>query len=493
MSGRRAFLAGVSVVLGLMAYSAGGHAAKVPPRASEVFCLQSLLSFDDWLRFQEEVSRERLMRNVSPPGTARGVVIASPSRHNPTTGEPDYFYHWVRDAALVMGVVTDLFERERDPGARTHYLQALVDYARFSRGNQLSDAETGLGEPKFEVTGEPYRGAWGRPQNDGPALRAVTAMRIARWLMAFERRDLVDALFYKAELPAHTLIKADLEYISHHWREPSTELWEEEEGTSFYTRMAQWRALSEGADFARFMGDPGAADWYEAQAAAIYAELDRHWDGEKGYIRVTIDHTKPRPAKASGLDVATVLAVLHSGPESGAWGVMDARLQATVARLEEAFTEAYPINQGEMAEGLSPAIGRYPGDEYYGGNPWALATAGLGEYHYRLAIALSREGALTITAENARFWQSLLGERGRGLAPGQELRVGAPLFEAALEALMRRGDRYLARVRLHADADGGLAEQWRRESGYSTSARDLTWSYAAFLSAVRWRKRARGF
>ncbi len=125
--------------------------------------------------------------------------------------------------------------------------------------------------------------------------------------------------------------------MSHHWQEPSTELWEEEEGTSIYTRLAQWRALKEGTDFARLMNDEGAARWYKEQAALIFADLSRHWDQEVGYLRVTIDHTKPRPEKSSGLDVATILAILHTGPESGAWSVLDDRVQATVQHLEEAF------------------------------------------------------------------------------------------------------------------------------------------------------------
>ncbi len=465
-----------------------------PPKLASHICMHTLLSFDEWIRFQEAVSRERLLRNVSPPGTSPGVVIASPSRHNPDTNEPDYFFHWVRDAALVMGTVTDFFEQEHDVAIRMRYLQTLMDYARFSRNNQLSSALTGIGEPKFEVTGAPYMGPWGRPQNDGPALRALTTMRLARWLIAAGMPEVVNSLLYKAELPAHSLIKADLEYVSHHWREASTELWEEEAGTSIYTRMAQWRALTEGAEFARLMGDHAAADWYATQAAEIYAGLNRHWDPSVGYVRATIDHTAARPEKSSGLDIASILAVLHSGPELGEWSVLDGRVQATVYKLEEAFMSAYPINQGERAAGLAPAIGRYPGDQYYGGNPWALATAGLGEYHYRLHTALKRQGVLRITAENLSFWQRLLADGNHGgqeeLVVGQKLRASTPVFTATLAALFERGDQYLARIRLHADADGGLAEQWHRDNGYSTSARDLTWSYAAFLSAVQSRKQA---
>jgi glucoamylase len=41
----------------------------------------------------------------------------------------------------------------------------------------------GLGEPKFLVDGARFNGAWGRPQRDGPALRAVALMTYSNWLI----------------------------------------------------------------------------------------------------------------------------------------------------------------------------------------------------------------------------------------------------------------------------------------------------------------------
>src|SRR4051812_28414606 len=51
-------------------------------------------SFDSWLGFEANKAREGLLANISPAGTARGAVVASPSR-----AAPDYYYHWIRDAA----------------------------------------------------------------------------------------------------------------------------------------------------------------------------------------------------------------------------------------------------------------------------------------------------------------------------------------------------------------------------------------------------------
>jgi len=44
-------------------------------------------------------------------------------------------------------------------------------------------AGLGLGEPKYQVDGTRFNGAWGRPQRDGPALRAIALMTFSNWLI----------------------------------------------------------------------------------------------------------------------------------------------------------------------------------------------------------------------------------------------------------------------------------------------------------------------
>lgn len=42
---------------------------------------------------------------------------------------------------------------------------------------------SGLGEPKFNIDLTRFNGPWGRPQRDGPALRAVALMSYVNYLM----------------------------------------------------------------------------------------------------------------------------------------------------------------------------------------------------------------------------------------------------------------------------------------------------------------------
>lgn len=433
------------------------------------------LPFEEYLRQQHAVSLKRLFANISPADGARGAVIASPSRNN-----PDYYYHWVRDAALVMHSVTSMYVKATGD-ERAKLGRMLDEYVNFSRQNQLAPTRTGLGEPKFWVDGRPFDGPWGRPQNDSPALRALTLTRWARILMQEGNQQYVTNKLYRGGLPAITVIKADLEYVSHNWQERSFDLWEEFIGHHFYTRMVQRQALEEGAELAQILGDTAAAGWYRVQAQSLARALESHWQNGRIVVNVTRDGGD---YKNSGLDSSTILAILHTGRMQGAFSVVDDRVMATVKLMEEEFGRIYDVNKRGFP---AVAIGRYPEDRYYGGNPWVLSTAGFGEFYYLLAHAVKAQKRMTVNAGQAAFFAHVL--RGTPQAQvfangGGELRAGTASFRALVNGLKARGDDYMKRVQLHGYADGGLSEQIRRDNGNMESAHDLTWSYASFLTAA---------
>lgn len=62
------------------------------------------LPLDAWLEREEPIAWKALLRNVFPDGTKPGTVVASPS-----TSEPNYWYQWTRDSALVMRTVVDRY------------------------------------------------------------------------------------------------------------------------------------------------------------------------------------------------------------------------------------------------------------------------------------------------------------------------------------------------------------------------------------------------
>lgn len=94
------------------------------------------------------------------------------------------FYTWVRDAALtVQYLVEELV-------AGNASLQFLIqDYissqARLQTVENPSGSLSsgGLGEPKFHVDETAFTDSWGRPQRDGPPLRAIAMISFANYLI----------------------------------------------------------------------------------------------------------------------------------------------------------------------------------------------------------------------------------------------------------------------------------------------------------------------
>jgi glucoamylase len=55
-----------------------------------------------------------------------------------------------------------------------------------------------------------------------------------------------------------------------------------------------------------------------------------------------------------------------------------------------------------------------------------------------------------------------------------------------------KGEAYLATVRAFTPASGELSEQFDQRTGAQTSAKQLAWSYAAFISCLTARRAAAG-
>jgi glucoamylase len=393
---------------------------------------------------------DRSVQGVFANMLDNGATVASPSKT-----DPDYYYDWVRDTSLTMKMVVQLSQDSSTPAATRKALLARIDtWINFELGRQRTPTLTDLGEPKFYVTGKANLEPWGRPQNDGPALRALTAIEIANTWIQKGRFDDVREKLYRAELPANTLIKRDLEYVSHHWMETSFDLWEEERAMHFYTLTVQKVALLKGAKLAQTLGDADAASFYSQQSKAIDNYLSAFVDSKRGIIRYAINKDSPLPHKKSDLDIAVLLAAIQTF--DGQFYVPVQAMINTVNQISQTFQSLYSINQVRTTkEGLplGVALGRYPDDKYSGfdfssGNPWFLATLALAEFSCDLNKTQSFNS-----------------------------KQKSQLNDTAVKQFNR--------VLYHRLADGSLSEQFNRDSGYEQGARDLTWSYASYVTAYR--------
>ncbi len=395
---------------------------------------------------QFKFSLNMVISNATRPDVKPGMVVASPSRE-----APNYYYDWVRDTALTMRSLIDFYELKKDPKIK----KMIFTWIDAEAYRQNLPTYSGLGEPKYNIDGSGFTGPWGRPQNDGPALRALAMIKFARILFAEGNQDYVLKNLYHGVLPADSVIKKDLEYVAHHWNEHSFDLWEEEKGMHFYTLLSQHVALQEGAKLAAELKDSNAADFYKQESERIARKLKAEFPHDRVGLLVTSQKSAPLGYKDSGLDVAPLLALLHTSPYQKLFSLRDPYVLKYIETLTSAFADIYNVNK--KYANLGVGIGRYPEDRYDGyetsrlGNPWFLSTIALGEYVCLVKNELSKSGKLTKTLS-------------------KEL---SDVIEAQFQ-----------RVLFHSDRKGHMSEQFNHENGLMQGAVDLTWSHNSFMTAM---------
>ena len=182
-----------------------------------------------WIDRQFGRSARRMASCISATGLAKhrpgfgttvvpaaGSVVASAvlADYDP---DPDYFFHWTRDSALVMyaavrlaaagddtadwaGHIRDFVRfslalgrlNGRDavdrPGRREGVKPEFLQFVRPDDELMAVEGDRVSGEVRFNPDGTLDTIRWGRPQHDGPALRALT-LPLARASEAYELLD----------------------------------------------------------------------------------------------------------------------------------------------------------------------------------------------------------------------------------------------------------------------------------------------------------------
>jgi glucoamylase len=414
-----------------------------------------------------------MMRNVAsagfrfsdPADPARfsmpGCIIASPSYSGDQADvTQNYVFNWTRDAAIaVMEMAFGSL-----PIADAAGSGPLDDYVAFAAACQRNTDTQACA--CFTIEAQPRR-HWPE-QNDGPALQTLALLAC------------YDQLDADAQDAARSVIDANLRFILDHYTEPNTNLWEEVSGQSFFTRSVQLRCLRDLQANTIGLGVPAAVP---TAISWLSDALTQHWDEANGHYTSVLQPANPRPSYDPNIDI--VMASVY-----GAVPTTDERLLSTAGLLRQQWTDArtssvaYSINEADAVQQLGPLLGRYPGDVYDGDNdtsgqdhPWALCTANFAELYYRLAAEIGRSGRpVDVTPLTALFFQQI------GVA-------STTTPTEAARRLITAGDCMLKAIVYHSD-HLELSEQFDGTTGYEKSVRNLTWSYAAFLSAMRARSGA---
>ncbi|BFU92368.1 MAG: glucoamylase [Nitrospira sp.] len=417
-----------------------------------------------------------MMRNMTSDGfviedpAQRGVyslpgcVIAAPSFPANTPGvDQDYVYNWVRDAAI-----TAIEIASADLPTNGGSVQALIDYVNFAAtcyNNAIpidQDEAVTKGHACFTVAGKVR--PW-TEQSDGPALQTITMLRAYGQLDDATKKTAVDQ------------IEKNLAYLLTAYRQPTTNLWEEHQGDSFFARSVQLRCFREVAENQIGMTIPN-----EVAEAITWLDnaLATHWNGSY-YVSLVRPGSQPPQSVFDGYDVNIDIA---SACVYGAVPCTDPKLLATVAILRQQWSDpnsasVYPINLADKERGIGPLFGRYPKDIYdgdvadpvLGGHPWALCTANVAEVYYSLAGAITSSNKVPFNNVSKTFFEPL------GINARTKVAAAAAMLRNAADAMLRA-------ILFHSD-HYELSEQFDGASGYEKSVHNLTWSYAALLSALR--------
>jgi glucoamylase len=137
----------------------------------------------------------------------------------------------------------------------------------------------------------------------------------------------------------------------------------------------------------------------------------------------------------------------------------------------------YPINNGISAN-QAIAVGRYVEDIYFNGNPWYLTTLAVAEQLYRAIYTLDAlKSGIQVTAISLPFYHQFLPSLRKPTTIAAD-------YTTILNSIKNFADGFVAIVAEYTPADGGLAEQFTKDTGAPLSAVDLTWSYASALTAI---------
>ena len=268
--------------------------------------------------------------------------------------------------------------------------------------------------------------------------------------------------------------------LTSHRNSTGFDLWEEVNGSSFFTTQNQFRALVQGGSLAKTLGTSCESC---NQAPEVACFLDQsYWNGEYYIANINVNNGR------SGKDANTMLGSisvfdLHASCDDPSVQPCNSRALSSFKAWVDTFRNSslYPIN-AKVPKNSGVAVGRYPEDIYYGGNPWYLITAGAAEYLYDAVAQWKSQRSLTVDKASLGFFKDIY-PHASIKTYNCDSRGKKSEFDDILSAVTAYGDSFVRVVEKYTPRNGSLSEQFNKTSpGNPLSAYDLTWSYAAFVS-----------
>lgn len=283
-----------------------------------------------------------------------GVIIASPSNF------PPYKYHWIRDSALVMRVFIKEYKQKKNTQSLFH----ILNYIESEYQIQNLKTKSGLGEPKIKIDLTPFDDPWGRPQNDGSALRGINMIKIYN-LLINNYSSTVENLVVK-------IIEKDIKYILENYSKPSFDLWEENLGWHYYTRLVQLKFIK---DFIENKEKLSKYFKIDVDLKSIYKELlDNIKHHESPDKIISSFDSDGNISKCD--DSANILALCHIEFDEDILNEINYFLVlGNCSNLINFFKNKYESNNFNL-------VGRYMNDKYFDGHIWIICSLGLAQFYH---------------------------------------------------------------------------------------------------------------
>ena len=288
-------------------------------------------------------SIDKIFENVKNSSCLPGMLVASNSKQ-----DPDYFYHWIRDSAIVMKSIVIYYEKYNCDKA----FKIIIGYINNEIEIQNMKSCVDVGEPKYNTNRTPYTEPWGRPQNDGPALRGLTMIRIYK-LFSNEYPSLCKLII--------NCITKDLNYVMKNHNNHCFDLWEEIDGYHLYTRLVQCKFLKECLNI------PLNVDYNKILNI-------------KNRLMDLISHHNIRYTSfghngicCRDYDGSLLLGICHIDYDSEILEINNDNFKFYLQDIIKYFKNEYKINRNKTFT----LLGRYKDDKYYLGNPWIITTVAM--------------------------------------------------------------------------------------------------------------------
>jgi len=437
-------------------------------------------SVTSYINKMTSVARKGLLENL---GTAFGgspgtVAVAYLPGIDDETVRPLYAFHYIRDAAMVYNAWIKQFVAGSDKTLRP-VLDDCVSASIISQhvaspsGNIFTG---GLSEPKMYLNLTPVLEDIPRPEDDGPAMRAIFMLDYAYWLLDHGGNALVTEVLWPS-------IHIDLLWITMVWNRTSYELDELSNTNSYWTSSVQYHALRDGSRLAQKIGLTWDVPKFEATARSVLDFMQTFWDGNDGYLRASTDLSRT-------VDIASLFATVYNfdieaGCDAETFQPCSDKALSTIKVSVERFktlyevTRNYPPNKGS-------ALGLFFEETVFdGGQPWFISSFACAQALYYALSTWNHLGELDITSISLPFFQIFNAD----IKVGRYTRLSWEYYSLR-RSIQDYADSFVELAAKYTPESGVFTDMFNKTDGSPVGAPGYSWGYASALMTFEARRGA---